>query len=121
MPFEPGLLRVVSIGKGSVLFMTNDSNFRQFRVGRAAVGANAMGALAVGAFAVGALALGACAIGRLVVGKLMIQRAELKSISIEDVAITRSRVRELTVTDSLIAPDRNPVLSSGQKHLTTFP
>ena len=51
--------------------------------------ATAIGAVAVGAFAIGALAIARLAIRRLVVGN-----ARFKSIDVDDLTVTRLRIRE---------------------------
>jgi len=51
-------------------------------------------AVAIGAVAVGAFAIGAMAIGRLVIGRLVVGNAKFKSIDVEDLTVTKLRLRE---------------------------
>jgi hypothetical protein len=64
-----------------------------------AIGAAALGAVAVGAFAIGVLA-----IGRLVIRRLLAGQVEFDSFRVRDLAVTRLRVGELVVSDSLELP-----------------
>ena len=66
----------------------------------------ANGAVAIGALAIGAFAIGALAIGRLVVRHIAVERAKFKCLEIEDLCVTRLRVAEVTVSDSIKLPDR---------------
>jgi hypothetical protein len=69
------------------------------RFREAALVAAAAGAVAVGAFAIGALAIGRLAIRRIVAGKV-----EFKSVKIRDLAVSRLRAGEVTVSGSLKLP-----------------
>jgi hypothetical protein len=55
--------------------------------------------------AMGAVAIGALAIGRLAIRHIAIERAKLKSVEMQDRSVTRLRVAEVTVTDSIQLPD----------------
>lgn len=63
-------------------------------------------AIATGAVAIGAFAIGALAIGRLAIRHIAVERAKFKCLEIEDLCVTRLRVAEVTVSDSIKLPDR---------------
>jgi len=67
----------------------------------------AMIATAIGAVAVGAFAIGAFAIGRLASRRVLVESAKLKFLEIGDLAVTRLRAAEVTVSDSLKLPRGN--------------
>ena len=62
-------------------------------------------ATAIGAVAIGAFAIGALAIGRLAIRHIAVERAKFKSLEIQDLIVTRLRVAEVTVVDSIKLPD----------------
>jgi hypothetical protein len=74
----------------------------------------AMIAAAIGAVAVGEFAIGALTIRRLTVRCVLVGSAEFKSVEIQDLFVTRLRVAEVTVSDSLKLPGSNvdPKISS---------
>ena len=80
--------------------MDATSSSKYLRLSGAATIATAMGAVAIGAVAIGALA-----IGRLAIRHIAIERAKLKSVEMQDRSVTRLRVAEVTVTDSIQLPD----------------
>jgi len=60
--------------------------------------------LAVGAVAIGALAIGALAIGRLAIRRLLIGGAKFKSLHLGELTVTRLRVSDVVVSESLRLP-----------------
>jgi hypothetical protein len=62
-------------------------------------------ATAAAAAAIGAVAIGAPAIRRLAVRKVVIDHAEFKSLTIDDLTVTRG-ARDVTVTDALTVPEQ---------------